>query len=353
MIRVTLFGKIDLRAANAPGVAYTESLPTAAQKLLAYLLLHRERPHARERLGGLFWQNGCTRRTKAYLRKAIWQIQHVFESEPRADAPVNMSLLEVEGDWIRLCREVEICLDVEVLEHAFSAVRNRHGAELSESEARTLSEAVELYTGDLLENWYASWCLLERERLRDLYLMALKKLSRYAEHVRRYEEGIAWGMQMLTVDPARECAHRQLMRLRYLAGDRTGALRQYVRCADVLEAELGVDPSAATRHLHADIRNDTLSLRSEALDPALDTASVPSGDGVRFDPSPPRSVELDLFAGTDEATLRPGSRDTPFSNRSEPDGMDRILQMKETLTGLQSQIQRELEAINAALHREE
>ncbi len=350
MIRVMLFGKIDVRVAGESNVAYAESLPTAAQKLLAYLLLHRDRPHARERLGGLFWQHGSTRRTKAYLRKAIWQIQHVFENEPQTDAHADVTLLDVDGDWIRLSREVEMCLDVETLEHAFSAVRNRHGTELSETEAHDLSEAVRLYTADLLENWYASWCLLERERLRDLYLMALKKLSRYAEHARRYEEGIAWGMQMLAVDPARECAHRQLMRLRYLAGDRTGALRQYVRCARILEAELGVDPAAATHHLHTEIREDTLSLRSQPPD----TASAPSGDGIQFDrsPLPPRSAELDLFAA-EEATPPHELVDTPTRERSGPDEMERILQMKKTLTGLQSQIRRELDAINSALHRKE
>ena len=351
MIRVTLFGKIDVRVAGEPSVAYAESLPTAAQKLLAYLLLHRERPHARERLGGLFWQHGSTRRTKAYLRKAIWQIQHVFETGSRPGSHANVSLLDVDGDWICCSREVEMCLDVETLERAFSAVRNRHGTELSEAEAHDLSEAVQLYTGDLLENWYANWCLLERERLRDLYLMALKKLSRYAEHAHRYEEGIAWSTQMLAVDSARECAHRQLMRLRYLAGDRTGALRQYVRCARILEAELGVDPAAATHHLHTEIREDTLSLRSQAPD----TAPVPSGDGVRCDqlPLPPRSVELDLFADAEDAASLRGPGDTPTRERSGPDEMERILQMKKTLTGLQAQIRRELEAINSALHRRE
>ncbi|MGH9768785.1 MAG: bacterial transcriptional activator domain-containing protein, partial [Blastocatellia bacterium] len=41
-------------------------------------------------------------------------------------------------------------------------------------------------------------------------------------------------------DPACERTHQQMMRLKHLAGDRTGAMRQYDRCVKALCQELGV-----------------------------------------------------------------------------------------------------------------
>ena len=49
-------------------------------------------------------------------------------------------------------------------------------------------------------------------------------------------------MQALLTDPARERTHRRLMRLKYLAGYRAEALRQYDRCAAILQEEFGCFP---------------------------------------------------------------------------------------------------------------
>jgi len=73
-----------------------------------------------------------------------------------------------------------------------------------------------------------------------------------------HERGLLYGDCSLNCDPARERTHRRLMRLRYLAGDRTGALRQYERCREFLNTELNVMPSAFTEKLCQDIRGDNL-----------------------------------------------------------------------------------------------
>jgi len=46
------------------------------------------------------------------------------------------------------------------------------------------------------------------------------------------------------------------MRLLYLAGDRTGALRQFERCRNALSDELGVAPGQRIRALYERIRAD-------------------------------------------------------------------------------------------------
>src|SRR5436190_19488575 len=46
------------------------------------------------------------------------------------------------------------------------------------------------------------------------------------------------------------------MRLYYLAGDRTGALRQYEHCVTALNEELGVKPSRLTARLYEQMKLD-------------------------------------------------------------------------------------------------
>lgn len=315
-LQVSLFGKMSISWPGGPEDLHCGS--AKAQELFAYLVLHRNRAHSRERLGSLLWDHVSTERSKAYLRKALWQLQHApiarpFGQPPASDGHASRAdgaepLLVVDGNWVQLNARADIWLDVDVFEAAFRAVRDLDAGAMEPPVAEALRRAVALYTSDLLENWYRDWCLLERERLQDVYLMALGRLAHYAELHGSYDTGIAYGLRMLEVDPARECAHRRLMRLRYLAGDRTGALRQYVRCAEVLDAELGVEPSTATRHLYEHVQTD-----------ALPSAPDPS---PYIRPAPPAS-----------------------------EGVERIRALQQKLLGLQSQIRREIEAVEMVIER--
>jgi hypothetical protein len=91
-----------------------------------------------------------------------------------------------------------------------------------------------------------------------MYLTMLDKLMGYSEAHHEYEAGILYGARVLLFDRAREHTHRQLMRLQYLAGNRTGALRQYERCLIALEQELGVKPARSTTILYDQIRADQI-----------------------------------------------------------------------------------------------
>ena len=172
------------------------------------------------------------------------------------------SLLKAEPDLLALDAGGDIWFDVDVLERAFARAKGRHGHSLDEETARTLSEAVDLYKGDLLEGWYQDWCLCERERLQNMLLALLDKLMSYCEAHGDYEMAIAHGMRILQFDHAREHTHRQLMRLQYLAGQRIIAIRQYRRCVTELDRELGVKPSRQTEALYEQIMADRLDALS-------------------------------------------------------------------------------------------
>jgi two-component SAPR family response regulator len=125
-------------------------------------------------------------------------------------------------------------LDVEVFERAFMLVQRQRGADSTRAHVESLQEAVQLYRGDLLEGWYQDWCLYERERLQNMYLVMLDKLMCHCEAMREFELGLFYGSQILRYDRAHERTHRQLMSLQYLSGDRTAALRQFERCVAAL-----------------------------------------------------------------------------------------------------------------------
>jgi DNA-binding SARP family transcriptional activator len=248
MLSITLLGRFSAGFGD-------RSIPlhdgSKAQELFVYLLLKRQQAHTREELACVLWEDSSPARSKAYLRKALWQLHTALKlsAAPGTTAPI----LEVDGEWLRLHPDAAIWLDVAVLENAYAISRGLRGASLEPSSAAELSTAAALYTGDLLPNRYQTWCLEERERLKHLYLCMLEKLLEFSETQGEYETGLAYGYSILAYDSTREHIHRQIMRLHCLRGDRASAVRQYGECVEVLARELGIPPMRETRELSEQI----------------------------------------------------------------------------------------------------
>jgi len=231
------------------------------QDLFCYLVLYRDRPHARETLASLLWGNTSTAQSKAYLRKGLWKLQEALA------APARQQILLVESDWVQLNTKADLWLDVEVFEQAFNLAQGIPGEQVTADCAQALRSAVDLYRGDLLEGCYQDWCLYERERLQNIYLAILDKLMGYCEAHQEYEHGLAYGARILRYDRAREQTHRRLMRLHVLSGDRSAALRQYERCVAALCEELNVPPTPYTTALYEQVRANQLDAMSPAPPP--------------------------------------------------------------------------------------
>jgi len=256
-LHVTLFGKMEVSTSGRTVASFGSA---KADELFSYLVLNRDRPHPREALATLLWSDCTTRQSRAYLRKILWHLQQTFVSGDLAPA---RSALHVESEWVELDTSDQIWIDVAELELAFNSVRGRKAGDLSNTEFLTLQSVVGLYRSDLLENWYYGWCLQRRERLQYMYLTILDKLTEYCEVHRLYELGIDFCDRILAVDEAREQTHRRLMILRYLSGDRTGAIRQYERCKAALRDEFDLSPSQNTNDLLERVRGERLESGAE------------------------------------------------------------------------------------------
>lgn len=298
-LRAHLFGKLRLLL-DGQELAGFES--KKVQELFCYLVVHRDRPHPRETLASLLWEASSTSQSKKYLRQALWQLQAAVRPGP------EVQLLEIDTEWVRLSPEADLWIDVATFEDAFDRARGVTGRALDEPTAEALRAAVNLYEGDLLEGWYQDWCLYYRERLQNMYLALLAKLMSYCEAQQEYEAGLIYGARILQVDRAQERAHRRMMRLHALAGDRTAALRQYERCRLALEEELGVSPGRRSRALLRQIQADRL----------------------------PRPALVRRDSGAESAT--------------SPLLLVRLRELRATLAEIQSQIHRDIQAIERALN---
>lgn len=271
-LRIYLFGRLQIQRADGTAVGLESA---KVQELLCYLLLRRGHPQSRDALAALLWPDTSAERARKYLRQALWHLRAALDMDAVAGEPA--CLVAAPDASIAIQPHDGLWLDLLEFEDTFGRVQRVPGPELSRAQATALEEAIRLYQGDLLEGWYQDWCLAERERLQAIYLTMLDKLMAYHEARQDFEAGLHCGGQIQQVDPVREGTHRRMMRLHHLAGDRASALRQYQRCAAVLQAELGVRPSRRTAALAEQIRADQIDPPTDHPAGGATAALHPSG----------------------------------------------------------------------------
>jgi DNA-binding SARP family transcriptional activator len=312
-LKIFLFGRLraeigeeKLKGLEAPKV----------QELLGYLLTHRSEPQPREMLAGQLWGDVDTAHSKKKLRQTLWSLQTALNgSEPPAQP-----LILADDDWVQFNPLADCWLDLAEFEQGYAAVQGVDAHQLSADQARCLVNSSALYCADLLEGWYTDWCLFERERLQNMYLHILEKLMIYSENRQAFEAGLSYAARILRFDRANERIHNCLMRLHYLSGDRTEALRQFERCTRALREELDVGPSKKTLVLYEMIRAE------EPLTPA--PALIPY---------------------TGEPKTSPLSSRAPAGGPALTDMLGQLRQFQATLVNVQSMVQNQIKLLESLL----
>jgi DNA-binding SARP family transcriptional activator len=247
MLELRLFGTGQASYSGRPIPGFPNQQPYL---LMCFLLLNRGQIHPREHLAAVFWGEYPTRKSRKYLRNALWRVRHRFQS---SGIPVE-EYLHIQDDSVCFALEGRYWLDVEDFETAVLRCQEVTGRELGVEEASHLEKTCDLYSGDLLTGVYEDWCIYERERLSLLHLNTLSKLMLFHEFNGSYERGLDFGRRILACDNTRERVHRRLMRLYWLSGNRGAALAQYKLCAQILYETLGISPLEETTHLYQQMK---------------------------------------------------------------------------------------------------
>jgi DNA-binding SARP family transcriptional activator len=213
----------------------------AAQRLVRFLLLHRDRPVPEDQLFAAFWPD----RSATAARRSL----HVAASSARAALDpegAEESVLEAAQRAYRLRLRERDVVDVDV----FERVARTALADGGDGRLELLEAAAERWTGEPLpEDRYEDWAAAPRERLLDFHGRVLGALAAARAAAGDPSGAIDAWRQLADLDPLDEAAHRGLMVAYARSGRRGHALRQYLSCRRFLVDELGVEPATETSAL--------------------------------------------------------------------------------------------------------
>jgi DNA-binding SARP family transcriptional activator len=221
--RLQLLGRFSLVVRGRP-----EAVGVGCRRLLAALAL-RDGHAGRREIAELLWPDVTTVRAAANLRSVLWRLQRCCLGVLDSDAN-DLRLSEgVIVDWyeaVALARRlINRSLDLDSEELGYALGSNFHDDLLPE-----LSD----------EEWLAA----EAEWFRQLRLHALESLSERLTQAGWYGAAIDVAMRAVRVDPFRESAHQALIQAYLAEGNQLAARRQYLAYREMLDREMGLQPSA-------------------------------------------------------------------------------------------------------------
>jgi predicted ATPase/DNA-binding SARP family transcriptional activator len=239
-LTVALLGEPHIHVDDAP-------VRCASKKAagLFYFLVQTDGRKSRRELARLFW-GGDDDAARTSLRTALQRL------------PASLS------QWLSIDRE---SIGMRAGSALAIALDTRRFAALAKADdVASLTQAAELYGGDLLKNLeldaapeYDDWLHRERARYRQLAQSVFDRLiARHRERAQRdtamasteREAAMAAARRWTLLEPAAEAAHRWLIRMFFEAGQRDAALAQFEVCQRELAVALGRGPDAETRALY-------------------------------------------------------------------------------------------------------
>ncbi|MEY2230983.1 BTAD domain-containing putative transcriptional regulator [Streptomyces sp. BF23-19] len=210
------------------------AISTGAQRLLAFLALHREGTHRRSAAEQL-WPDGTCCRAAANLRSALCRARRI------GSAPV----IDIADHSLALAPSLSV---------------DFHDA--WDSARRIVADGVTIQDGDrlvadlsqvLLPGWDDEWLLLERERWDQLRLYALEALAQRFQSEGRHLSALQTALAAICIDPLRETPHRIAVEVHLSEGNVACAVKRYQEYRRLLQLELKVAPSPLLTSLVCDL----------------------------------------------------------------------------------------------------
>src|SRR5690348_17180108 len=261
MMRFRLLGPVEVRA----GEDWRGIGAPKWRSVLAALLIHPGQIVSAETLIGELWRDEPPARAANLVSIYVLRLRRLMD-DPDGHLLVTRApgyLLRVAGDDT----------DALLFEAMVRDGRRAFAAGDPEGAARRLTEALGLWYGRPLADVPPTPLVeAEAERLSELRLGADELRITAELALGGYDQAVADLRRLLADHPLREGLWLLLMRALDGAGRHAEALEAYGQARDAISGQLGVDPGAELRQLHAD-----LLAKDSAVPAGVITVSIPGG----------------------------------------------------------------------------
>ncbi len=255
-VSISLLGGFAL---EMNGASLTDDINRSLKlwSVLAYLILHRDRPVPQSEFIETFWPDDHSSNPVNALKTLLYRIRAMLEPLFGEVQPI----LAQRGAY--MWNKAVVCdLDID----RFEALCQQAGDErLTAAERIDLyRRAADLYQGDVLPKLnHQMWLVPLTVHYHTLYLGAVKTLAGLLDEAEEFVEMHDVAQRASDLDPLDEGLHTLIVRSLLRQGRDGAALSHYEKATDLLYRNLGVRPSADLRALYGEIMATEKNLETD------------------------------------------------------------------------------------------
>ena len=257
-LQLSLFGPFQAELDARPLVEFESNKVRA---LLILLIAEPAQPHSRDALAELLWPEQAGGIARANLRHALANLRQVLDDH-HADPP----FLLINSKTLQLNPAADV--DVDLIQF-LALTAGLAGTASAPPPVEACRQAVELHRGSLLAGFFVdgspefeAWLTVLRERVNRRLMGAYSRLAGHSIAEGDFTQAVAWARRRVALEPWNEEAHRQVMALLAVSGQRAAALRHLASCTQQLAAELDIEPDQETLALAERIREGVVDRSS-------------------------------------------------------------------------------------------
>lgn len=247
--RIYLTGHVALE--HGDRLIAENALPGRQGRLaFVFLVANRHRPITRAELIEVIWPGEPPPETESALSAILSKLRAFLKASA---LPAEQASIELRSGTIGIRLPLDTWVDLEAaanaLDESDGALRARDGAKAWGA----ANVVVSIARRPFLADHEAPWIEARRAALRVLLTRGLQCLASASEMAEQPALAIEYTTEVLSLEPYRETAYQQLMRLHAGMGNKAEALRVFERCRQLLREDLGTSPSPQTEAVFLEI----------------------------------------------------------------------------------------------------
>jgi DNA-binding SARP family transcriptional activator len=228
------FGKTEITVSNHV-LTSAEWKSQNARDLLLLFLSHPE-GLTKEEVGLYFWPDLSPVELKLRFKNAIYRLRHAAGTD---------AVIFHDNNYL-FNRALDYEYDVHVFIHNLERAEHEKNPEKKIS---FLQASIACYTGIYLSDVVEDWAATDRQKYADMYLKALLDLATLLFVRKEYPRSIEVIQRAIQIDNCFEEGYRLSMQIHHAMGNQAEVIRTHKQCQQVLQAEIGTQPSPKTQQL--------------------------------------------------------------------------------------------------------
>jgi DNA-binding SARP family transcriptional activator len=241
---VRCFGSLEVRIGDVP---LSEWRSGKARALFEYLVVHHDRPIARDVLIQALWPDPDALAAGTSLKVAVHALRQALAENAPLDADLPVAVVGRESGYELQTRGVWI--DIEEFDRCCRLAGQLERGGRSTEATALYEQAADLYRGAFLSDNWDDWAVFMREGLKDQYLFVLAHLADVAIRNEDFHRGIQYARRLLEEDNCREDTFRMLMVCHARLGQPSRVRRWHELCVRALHDILDVEPDPETERV--------------------------------------------------------------------------------------------------------